>query len=224
MGLVRHGPEGRISRKGIVAVDEEGDHDTAAGHCQGLCIPGVGRQIVGHAGNHLGRPVGIRQGDNLGGNRRIVPRLQQKPFALDFIENLPADAGYGVILTFGDLRTGACGGYVAQLVNRQTLIEAADPFSQAFPVRFDGSDIRAVRTVIPMPQRFPFFRKTRDRAGNIPVKSFHHPGGKISFQRQGGCSRQYLRWTPFFGQPGSRIKVDSLWLICCPVLLVLGVP
>ena len=33
-----------------------------------------------------------------------------------------------------------------------------------------------------------------------------------------------LRWTPFFGQPGSRIKVDSLWLICCPVLLVLGVP
>ena len=34
----------------------------------------------------------------------------------------------------------------------------------------------------------------------------------------------YLRWTPFFGQPGSRIKVDSLWLICCPVLLVLGVP
>ena len=24
------------------------------------------------------------------------------------------------------------------------------------------------------------------------------------------------RWTPFFGQPDSRVKVDSLWLICCP--------
>ena len=66
-------------------------------------------------------------------------------------------------------------------ISRQTLIEAADPFSQTFPIRFDGSDIRAVRTVIPMPQRFPFFRRTRDRAGNIPVpsscvartKSFH---------------------------------------------------
>ena len=186
-------PRAGFPEKVFVAVDEEGDHDTAAGLCQMLCEAGVGRQIVGHAGNHLGRPVGIRQGDNLARNRRIVPGLQQKPFALDFIENLPADAGYGVILTFGDLRAGACGGYVAQLVNRQTLIEAADPFFQAFPVRFDGSDIRAVRTVIPMPQRFPFFRRTRDRAGNIPVKSFHHPEGKISFQRQGGCSRQYLR-------------------------------
>ena len=29
------------------------------------------------------------------------------------------------------------------------------------------------------------------------------------------------RWTPFFGQPGSLIKVDSLFLICCPVLLFL---
>jgi len=30
------------------------------------------------------------------------------------------------------------------------------------------------------------------------------------------------RWTPFFGHPGSLIKVDSLWLICCPVLLFPG--
>ena len=41
---------------------------------------------------------------------------------------------------------------------------------------------------------------------------------------RGALSSGLVRWTPFFGQPGSRIKVDSLWLICCPVLLVLGVP
>ena len=44
-----------------------------------------------------------------------------------------------------------------------------------------------------------------------------HPGHRVLSGGAGG-----VRWTPFFGQPGSRIKVDSLWLICCPVLLVPG--
>ena len=35
---------------------------------------------------------------------------------------------------------------------------------------------------------------------------------------------EVLEVDPILWTAGSRIKVDSLWLICCPFLLVLGVP
>ena len=60
------------------------------------------------------------------------------------------------------------------------------------------------------------------------IKAAEWAAGIASDDRQrvdiGDRKQWYVtqRWTPFFGQPGSRFKVDSLWLICCPVLLFVG--
>ena len=60
-----------------------------------------------------------------------------------------------------------------------------------------------------------------EQTPNVLKKDIVHVRKEVTDASERG---EEMRWTPFFGQPGSRIKVDSLWLICCPVLLVLGVP